>query len=90
MIIKKSPTEIAIMARAGAVGARANEAVMEAVAPGVSTADLDAIAERVIRSAGAIPSFQGYRGFPATVCASVGRAVAASSAAAAISAPVWQ
>ncbi|MEY3020541.1 MAG: type methionyl aminopeptidase [Actinomycetota bacterium] len=75
MIIKKSPAEIETMARAGRVVARANEAVMEAVAPGVSTADLDAIAERVIRSAGAVPSFKGYRGFPATVCASVGREI---------------
>jgi methionyl aminopeptidase len=71
VIIKKSPAEIELMARAGAVVARANEAVMEAVAPGVSTAELDLIAERVIRSAGAVPSFKGYRGFPATICASV-------------------
>lgn len=71
MILKKSAAEIERMARAGAVVARANEAVMEAVAPGVSTADLDRIAERVIRGAGAVPSFKGYRGFPATLCTSV-------------------
>ncbi|HLT12147.1 MAG TPA: type I methionyl aminopeptidase, partial [Micromonosporaceae bacterium] len=43
----------------------------DAVAPGVSTADLDAIASDVIRAAGAIPSFLGYHGYPATICASV-------------------
>ena len=43
----------------------------EAVAPGVSTAELDAIAEEVIRAAGAIPSFKGYQGYPASICASV-------------------
>jgi len=47
----------------------------EAVAPGVSTADLDAIAEKVIREAGAVPSFKGYHGFPATICASVNEQV---------------
>jgi methionyl aminopeptidase len=43
----------------------------DAVAPGVTTADLDAIAERVIRDAGAVPSFLGYQGYPATICSSV-------------------
>lgn len=71
MIIKKSPAEIERMARAGAVVARANEAVRDAVAPGMTTADLDAIAERVIRGLGGIPSFLGYRGFPASLCTSV-------------------
>src|SRR5262249_45342776 len=42
-----------------------------AVAPGVSTADLDAIAEEVIRAAGAVPSFKGYHGFPGTICSSI-------------------
>lgn len=75
MIIKKSPSEIERMARAGAVVARANEAVRDALRPGMSTADLDAIAERVIRGAGAIPSFKGYRGFPATLCTSIGHEI---------------
>jgi len=42
-----------------------------AVAPGVTTADLDRLAERLVREGGAVPAFKGYRGFPATLCASV-------------------
>ena len=59
------------MRRAGRITAMAREAVLEAVRPGVTTADLDAIAERVVRAEGAVPSFKGYRGFPATICASI-------------------
>lgn len=71
MIVRKSPAELEIMARAGRVVARLHEVLREAVAPGVSTADLDAISARELRSMGAIPSFEGYRGFPATLCTSV-------------------
>ena len=70
MIIRKSPAEIEVMARAGAVVARANEAVRDRLRPGMSTLDLDRIAEEVIVAAGAVPSFKGYRGFPATLCTS--------------------
>ena len=70
MIIKKSRDEIAKMAAAGAVVARAHEAVRDALKPGMSTLDLDEIAEKVIRGEGATPSFKGYRGFPATLCTS--------------------
>ncbi len=70
MIIKKSRDEIAKMAKAGAVVAKAHEAVMEALEPGMTTLDLDVIAEKVIRGEGATPSFKGYRGFPATLCTS--------------------
>lgn len=59
------------MARAGKVVADLHEILREAVRPGVSTADLDELAEREYRSRGAIPSFKGYRGFPATLCTSV-------------------
>src|SRR5688572_18953874 len=45
------------------------------VAPGVTTADLDATAERLVRAAGAEPAFKGYHGYPATVCASVNEQV---------------
>jgi methionyl aminopeptidase len=71
----KTPEQIELMRRAGLVVAAALDAMREAVAPGVSTADLDAIAERVIRDSGAIPSFKGYHGFPASICASVNEQV---------------
>ena len=71
MILRKSPAEIEIMARAGKVVADLHEILREAVRPGMSTAALDEIAERECRSRGAIPSFKGYRGFPATLCTSV-------------------
>jgi methionyl aminopeptidase len=59
------------MAASGAVLARAHEAMADAVTAGVTTAELDAIAEQVIREAGAEPAFKGYQGFPATICPSV-------------------
>jgi len=71
VIIRKSPEELAKMRRAGRITARAREAVVAAVRPGVTTAQLDAIAEEVMRSEGAVPSFKGYRGFPASICASI-------------------
>jgi methionyl aminopeptidase len=67
----KTPAQLALMREAGLVVAAALSATVDAVEPGISTAELDAIAERVIRDAGAIPSFKGYQGFPATICASV-------------------
>ena len=70
MIIKKTRDEIDRMARAGALVARAHEALIEALKPGMTTLDLDRIAEDIIVGAGAIPSFKGYRGFPATLCTS--------------------
>lgn len=59
------------MAAAGAVVASALRAVQQAAAVGMSTQDLDDIAETVIREAGAIPSFLGYHGFPASICSSI-------------------
>lgn len=67
----KTPEQVRVMRRAGLVVARALEAVREHVAPGVTTADLDAVAARVIADAGATPSFLGYHGYPATLCVSV-------------------
>jgi methionyl aminopeptidase len=67
----KSEAEVAKMREAGLVVGRTLELLRDAVKPGISTTDLDAIAERSIRQAGAIPSFKGYHGFPATICASV-------------------
>ncbi|HTZ94483.1 MAG TPA: methionyl aminopeptidase [Streptosporangiaceae bacterium] len=67
----KSPAQLAIMREAGLVTAAALQAAAAAAEPGISTAELDAIAEREIRSAGATPSFKGYHGYPATICTSV-------------------
>ena len=71
MIIAKSAAEIEVMREAGRITARALDAVSSAVRPGVTTDDLDAIAEDVIVKAGARPAFKGYHGFPATLCTSV-------------------
>jgi methionyl aminopeptidase len=70
VIIKKSPQEIEQMARAGEVLVAALDLLEGKVAPGVSTAELDAAAERFIRAQGATPTFKGYRGFPGSICAS--------------------
>ena len=64
----KTQPQLAFMWEAGQVVAAALQAAAEAVAPGVSTAELDAVASARIAAAGAIPSFLGYHGFPATVC----------------------
>ena len=71
MIVTKSAAELEIMREAGRVTAAALRAVGEAVRPGVTTGELDALAEDVIRSAGAAPAFKGYHGFPASLCTSV-------------------
>ena len=67
----KSTDQIARMRSAGLVVADALARMRAAVAPGVSTADLDAIARDVLREAGAQSSFLGYHGYPAVICASV-------------------
>jgi len=71
MISTRSAAELAIMREAGRVTARALRAVGEAVAAGVTTAELDEVAVEVIRAAGARAAFLGYGGFPATICASL-------------------
>jgi methionyl aminopeptidase len=67
----KTPAELDLMREAGLVVARALGAAVRAVQPGITTAELDAIAEHEIRAAGAVPSFKGYHGYPAAICASV-------------------
>ena len=67
----KTPEQFAVMREAGLVVAHTLAAVAAAVRPGVTTAELDALAEREIRAAGATPSFLGYHGYPATICTSV-------------------
>jgi methionyl aminopeptidase len=71
MIQLKTPGEIAQMREAGLVVAEGLAQMAAAVAPGVSTADLDAVGAKVLKDAGAIGSFLGYHGFPAVICASV-------------------
>jgi len=71
----KSPEQIERMYAAGQVVARTLTVLREAVRPGVTTAELDVIAEREIRAAGAVPSFLGYFGFPASICTSVNEQV---------------
>ena len=67
----KTPEQIAVMREAGLVVARTLRVLAAAVRPGVTTAELDGIAEAEIRGAGATPSFKGYHGYPATICTSV-------------------
>lgn len=71
MVILRTPAEIEQMRRAGSLVGQVLERLREHVAPGVSTRELDAIAENMIRSRGGVPSFKGYRGYPASICASV-------------------
>jgi methionyl aminopeptidase len=70
VIIKKSPEEIEKMAAAGTILVRTLNLLAGKVRPGVTTGDLDAAAEKFIRSQGAEPAFKGYRGFPGSICAS--------------------
>ena len=70
MIIKKTPQEIDRMAAAGAILVKTMNLIEGKVRPGVTTGELDAAAERYIRSQGAEPAFKGYRGFPGSICAS--------------------
>jgi methionyl aminopeptidase len=67
----KTADEIALMRAAGLVVGRTLEKLRAAVTPGMTTADLDALAEDAIRGEGAVPSFKGYRGFPACICTSI-------------------
>lgn len=71
----KSPQEIDIMRQAGKIVATVLKEISELVQPEMTTADLDAHAERRIREMGATPSFKGYHGFPASICASINNEV---------------
>lgn len=75
MIILKTPAEVEVMAQASRVVAEALDIVRKAVQPGISTDELDWIAEREIRVRGAIPAFKGYRNYPRTLCASINEQV---------------
>lgn len=71
MITCKSPAELERMRIAGRIVAETHRLLSEAVRPGITTKELDRLAEEYIRSQGAVPSFKGYNGFPASICASV-------------------
>src|SRR6476620_1173294 len=71
IVAARSDGELDAMAAAGALVATALKAVRAAAVPGVSTLDLDRVAEAVIRDGGGVPSFLGYHGFPASICSSV-------------------
>jgi methionyl aminopeptidase len=70
MIVKKTPAQVDEMAVAGEILVRCLQMLAAKARPGVSTKELDLAAERLIRSQGAEPAFKGYRGFPASICAS--------------------
>ena len=70
MIIRKSPAEIEVMARAGEVVAATHALLAENIRPGVTTAELDELAEEFITGQGGYPTFKGYRGYPAATCLS--------------------
>jgi methionyl aminopeptidase len=71
MVELKSPAEIEALKEAGRISAKVLRLVGAAVEPGISTAELDAMAERLFKEEGAIPGFKGYGGFPGSICASV-------------------
>jgi len=75
VIVCKSPMEIEKMREANQLVARILDELAAMVAPGVTTAELDAAAEAEVRAAGAEPAFKGYRGYPSTLCASVNEQV---------------
>jgi methionyl aminopeptidase len=70
MIIKKSPEEIEKIATAGEILVKTLALLQSKLRPGVTTGELDAAAEKFIRSQGAEPAFKGYRGFPGSICTS--------------------
>ncbi|MEH7460624.1 type I methionyl aminopeptidase [Bacillus thuringiensis] len=71
MIICKTPREIEIMREAGKIVALTHQELKKHIAPGITTKELDQIAEKTILKYGAVPSFKGYNGFPGSICASV-------------------
>ena len=71
MITIKSPREIELMRRSGKITAKTLTRLVEAARPGMTTEELDRIAEESIRSMGGVPTFKGYSGYPASICTSV-------------------
>ena len=75
MVIRKSSRELALMREAGRIVALTHALLQERIRPGVTTAELDALAYETVTKHGAKPSFLGYRGFPASLCVSVNEEV---------------
>ena len=75
MIILKSPREISLMKDANKIVAETHEYLAEKIKPGISTADINKLADEFIRNENAIPSFKDYQGFPAAVCVSINEEV---------------
>ncbi len=75
MIIPKSEEEIEIMREAGRIAAQCLKMLAGIIKPGVSTGELDSLAERFIRERGALPTFKGYLGFPGSICTSINNVV---------------
>jgi methionyl aminopeptidase len=75
MIVLKTPEEVETMAKASRVVAEALQILRKEVRPGISTDELDQLAEDAIRSRGAVPAFKGYRNYPKTLCASINEQV---------------
>jgi len=71
MIICKSQAELALLREAGRIVAETHRLLSQAIRPGITTAELDDLADRYIRSQKAVPSFKGYNDFPASICTSV-------------------
>jgi methionyl aminopeptidase len=75
MITIKSPREIELMRKSGKVTAKTLSTLIRSVRPGMTTRELDRIAEQSIRSMGGIPTFKGYNGYPCSICTSVNEEV---------------
>ena len=75
MVALKSAREIEMMRRSGKITAGVLTELMKSVRPGMTTGELDAMAERGIRAQGAVPTFKGYHGFTGSICASVNEEV---------------
>jgi methionyl aminopeptidase len=75
MIVIKSDREIEIMKEAGKIAAEAHKLVSEMIEVGITTKELDEEVEKFIRSKNAVPTFKGYQGFPASICASINEEV---------------
>ncbi|RCX13970.1 methionyl aminopeptidase [Fontibacillus phaseoli] len=71
MIICKSESELGFMREAGRIVAETHRLIAQSIEPGITTGELDQIADKFIRSQNAVPSFKGYNGFPYSICASV-------------------